>query len=79
MVCWTQGDFTGNTRYKKIIEAESPEKALEKVKKHIIKYLSTCRRGYSNYIGYINVYTAPEPLLTDKTFYDVNNIPKFEW
>ena len=75
LVCWTEEDFTGGTRLKKLIEAERPEDALTKVLQHIQKHLASCSAGSSADAGYIEVFAEPLKLIIDPTFYDKNHMP----
>jgi hypothetical protein len=75
LVVWTEEDFTGSTRLKKIVEAKRPEDALTKVKQHIQEHLEKCTLGSSADAGYIQVFTSPELLIKDITFYDKQHMP----
>jgi hypothetical protein len=74
--CWTESDFTGSVRLKKMISANSPEEAKEKIKLHIKKYLESTSNGSSASAGYIEISSAPELLHLDKKFYDKKDLPE---
>jgi hypothetical protein len=75
LACWTEEDFTGSTRLKKIIEAERPEDALTQIKQHIQNHLEKCSLGSSADAGYIEIFTEPKSLIIDATFYDKQHMP----
>jgi len=75
LVRWTEEDFTGGVRLSKIIEADSAENALSKVKKHIEKVLNKYSTGSNASAGYIEVLTAPELIIIDPVHYDKKHMP----